>query len=105
MLGLYEEGYVFMQPLSKEEKHQQVEHMFTYHAPTALQKVHYAMIGDMVRRLGHLIVDHTPLSREQSLALTHLQEVRLFANAAIALNPQKEEPSDEYTDPDPARPE
>jgi hypothetical protein len=28
----------------------------------------------------------TPVSREQSLALTHLEEVVMFANAAIARN-------------------
>lgn len=57
---------------------------FTYHAPTPSQISRYTEIRDAALGFAHLIVGLTPESREQSLALTHLDEVVMFANAAIA---------------------
>ncbi len=45
-----------------------------------------------LRTAGHAIVDLCPPSRELSLALTHLQETRMFAVAAIALHQERIEP-------------
>ncbi len=42
-----------------------------------------------LRTAGHAIVDLCPPSRELSLALTHLQETRMFAVAAIALHQER----------------
>ena len=38
------------------------------------------------RKLAEFIIENTPTTREQSLALTALQEAAMWANAAIAVN-------------------
>lgn len=64
----------------------QIEVVFTYHAPKEDQQPRYARIRDAAKLLANEIAKATPESREQSLALTHLEEVVMFANAAIARN-------------------
>lgn len=70
----------------KEEKRAQIEHNFTYHAPKGDQVERYQQIRDKAKELALLIVDLTPYSREQSLAITELEKAVAFANAAIARN-------------------
>lgn len=62
----------------------QVEQAFTYHPPYGNQAERYAQIRDRAFALAHHIAGHTPPSREQSLALTKLEECVMWANAAIA---------------------
>lgn len=57
---------------------------FSYHAPQGDQPERYQEIRATAARFADLIVSTTPESREQSLALTALDEVVMFANAAIA---------------------
>lgn len=57
---------------------------FTHHAPKEGQPERYTELRDTVGRLATLIVELTPASREQSLALTKLEEAVMWANAAIA---------------------
>ena len=57
---------------------------FTYHPPTGDQPERYVKIGAKVRELADLIAEVCPESREQALAMTHLEEVRMWANASIA---------------------
>lgn len=59
---------------------------FTYHSPKADQLPRYAKLRNTARGLAQEIVELTPYSREQSLALTKLEESIFFANAAIARN-------------------
>ncbi|MFA7347324.1 MAG: hypothetical protein WCZ86_06160 [Desulfurivibrionaceae bacterium] len=59
---------------------------FTYHAPFGDQVARYAQIRDRIRELALFIIDATPVSREQSLALTALEQAMFNANAAIARN-------------------
>lgn len=63
-----------------------IENDFTYHAPNAEQVQRYNQLRDAAKAFALLIVDLTPLSREQSLALTNLEQAVMFANAAIARN-------------------
>jgi hypothetical protein len=62
------------------------ENNFTYHPPKEGQPERYSflrMLGDdLARRLN----ENCPPSRELSLAMTHLEQVIFFANAAIARN-------------------
>lgn len=67
-----------------ETKEQQIERAFTYHPPTDDQPERYAAIRDQAKSLALFLVRSTPASREQSLALTHLEEVVFWANASIA---------------------
>jgi hypothetical protein len=61
-----------------------VEHNFTYHPPRPGQQEHYQRIREKAKELAHVILDETPESREQSIALTDLEKVVMMANAAIA---------------------
>ena len=63
-----------------------LETNFTYHSPNEDQTKRYEEIRENARALALLICGLTPSSREQSLALTKLEEVVMFANASIARN-------------------
>lgn len=67
-------------PLTQEE----LDIRFTYHPPHGDQPERYTKIGNKVRELADLIAELCPDSREQSLAMTHLEEVRMWANAGIS---------------------
>jgi hypothetical protein len=61
-----------------------IENRFTHHPPKPGQPEVYVALRDKAKEFALLIARHTPDCREQSLALTHLDEVVMFANAAIA---------------------
>lgn len=63
-----------------------LENDFTYHAPTGNQVERYSAIRDELLGTARFIVNNTPASREQSLALTSLEQAMFWANAAIARN-------------------
>lgn len=63
---------------------------FTYHAPLPGQPVRYEQIRLKAKELAYYLCHATPASREQSLALTHLEEAVFWANAAIARNETEE---------------
>lgn len=62
----------------------EIETRFTYHTPKGTQQERYAAIRAKQKELAELIVAATPPSREQSTALTKLEEVGFWANAGIA---------------------
>ncbi len=80
------------QPMSKlaaeaQQRAQQrleLEHRFTHHAPKGDQVDRYRQIRRTALEFAELLVELCPLSREQSVAFTRLEEVVMFANAAIA---------------------
>lgn len=59
---------------------------FTYHPPQPDQLPRFVAIREQAHQLARLIVDTSPASREQSLAITHLEDAVMWANAAIARN-------------------
>ena len=63
-----------------------LENRFTYHPPKDGQNDRYELVRRLALQTARAIVAHTPVSREQSLAITHLEEVVFWANAAIARN-------------------
>lgn len=65
-------------------KKEQIEHAFTYHAPKPGQPEKYTTIREMAKHLALHILANTPESREQSLALTNLEQAIMWANASIA---------------------
>lgn len=76
--------------MSKEKLHEQVNQALTNHPPVnPLMGPSLDAISLALRDVGHIIVEHCPESRELSLALTYLQQTRMFAVAAIALNQDK----------------
>ena len=65
---------------------QDLDTRFTYHSPTGTQPERYVAIRAKAKELAQLILDSTPSSREQSVALTELETAIFWANAAIARN-------------------
>jgi hypothetical protein len=63
---------------------EEIETRFTYHAPKEGQPEKYQLIRDCARSMALLIAGSVPESREQSLALTALEECVMWANAGIA---------------------
>ena len=57
---------------------------FTYHRPKGDQPARYHAIREEALVLAEIIVKNTPESREQSLALTQLEQAVMWANAGIA---------------------
>lgn len=71
------------QPQSMQQR---IERDFTYHAPKGDQLERYQRLRDAGKDLALQIVELTPTSREQSLALSQLETAIMWANAAIARN-------------------
>lgn len=63
---------------------QDLQNRFSYHAPKDGQPARYVKIRERAFELALLIKQNTPVGRQQSLALTALEEVTMRANAAIA---------------------
>lgn len=61
-------------------------HRFTYHPPKDGQPARYQRIRDAAGTLALLLNGECPDSREKSLAVTHLEDAVMWANAAIARN-------------------
>ena len=64
----------------------QIENTFIYHTPKEDQPDRYDVIRSTAATLATLILANTPPSREQSLAITNLEQAIMWANAAIARN-------------------
>lgn len=67
-----------------------VDNVFQYHAPHGDQPQRYIALREKAKELAVLIQTTTPESREQSVALTNLQQTVMWANAAIAINEHAE---------------
>ena len=60
---------------------------FDYHKPKdATVAARHEKVRTLCRDLAENLMDLTPPTREQSLAITKLEEVMFWANAAIARN-------------------
>jgi hypothetical protein len=64
----------------------QIENNFVYHAPKPGQPEIYTEIREKAKELAYLIDEKVPKSREQSLAITNLEQAVFWANAGIARN-------------------
>jgi len=67
-----------------EEQWTRIDRDYTYHPPKEDQPERYLSIREAARDLFIHICTNTPPCRDQSLALTHLETVVFYANAAIA---------------------
>lgn len=72
--------------LLDDKMRERLERDFIYHSPKEDQTQRYVQIRDAAKNLAYLIVGSTPPSREQSVALTQLEDAVMWANAAIARN-------------------
>lgn len=64
----------------------EIDNRFTYHAPKEDQPQRYTLLRGQAKALAETIVANSKPSREQSLALTKLEEAIMWANAGIARN-------------------
>ena len=69
-----------------EEKYARIDRDSTYHPPKDDQPERYLSLRESARQFEIHIFTNTPASREQSLALTHLENAVFYAIAAIARN-------------------
>ncbi len=72
------------QPTEDEVK--RIENNFAHHAPKSNQLERYGVIREECKQLAACILLLCPPSRERSLAMGHLEETMMWANAAIARN-------------------
>jgi len=64
-----------------------IEHRFAYHAPTTEERRDaHASMRQRCRQLADFLNDKLPEGREKFLAITKLEEVMFWGNAAIARN-------------------
>ena len=73
-----------------------LKNRFDYHVPIIEldQTDRYEKIRNKAKNFARYLISVTPDSREQSLAITSLEEVVFWANAAIARHEVKPETSD-----------
>lgn len=57
-----------------------------YHPPKGDQVERYKDVNEAQKEFLDTVLRAAPPSRERSLAITKMQEARMWANAAIALN-------------------
>jgi hypothetical protein len=65
---------------------ERIKNEYTFHPPKEGQEERYESLRANAEAFALLIVTLTPMSREQSLALTHLDEATSYAIKAIARN-------------------
>jgi hypothetical protein len=69
---------------------EEVDRIFKHHPPRPGQVGKYERLRGEAQMLGRTIWLLCPESREKSLAITHLQQVVMWANASIALHDREE---------------
>ena len=62
------------------------ENNFTYHAPKDGQAGRYEQLRNYAKSFAEFLDGNCPQSRELSVAMTNLEQVVFWANAAIARN-------------------
>jgi len=69
-----------------DEARRRIDNTFTYRAPKGDQIRRYEGLRNEAKMLAYMIEAYVPDSKEKSLAKTHLEEVIMWANKAIAIN-------------------
>ena len=65
-----------------------LENRFTYHSPQGTQPVKYEEIREIALNFATRLNELCPESREKSLAITHLEDAVMWANASVARHPE-----------------
>lgn len=63
---------------------EELDNRFRYHKPDAEKSQRHSAVTELTLQLAKELRDLCPEGRNLSLALTHLEDVRMRANAAIA---------------------
>lgn len=63
----------------------QIEEMFTYHAPTGTQPTRYGILREAAKSFAIVVIENTPAGPDQTAAIRKLRECVMTANQSIAL--------------------
>lgn len=66
-----------------------LEKLFTYQSPTPEMQEHFQVVSKACEAAARVIVEHVPACADRTLAIQHLVDARMRANAAIALDGQR----------------
>lgn len=66
-------------------KLEDLDDIFSYHAPEPEQVKHYNALREAARAFAEVILEHTPVSPDQTVAIRKVREAVMTANAAVAL--------------------
>ncbi len=69
-----------------------LDNLFSHHAPKGDQVERYAEIRAAARNFAQIIIEYTPESAEQTLAIRKVHDAMMQANTAIAVNESTELP-------------
>jgi hypothetical protein len=61
-----------------------IDNRFRFHPASPEKAKKHEFVRDLCKMTAHDLNDRLPEGREKSLAITHLEEVMYWANAAIA---------------------
>lgn len=67
-----------------DEAAARIEDNFSYHPPKEDQPDRYSALRETAKQFAFQVVGNVPPGREQSLALTKIEEASFWANAGIA---------------------
>lgn len=67
-------------------KIEDLDNLFTYHAPKGDQTERYGKINDAAKNFAKVVLENTPPSADQTDAIRKIREARMTANSAIACN-------------------
>ncbi len=62
-----------------------IDDIFSYHAPTPEQIPKYNTIREGAKVFAQIIMDNTPGSADQTVAIRKIREAVMIANASVAL--------------------
>jgi hypothetical protein len=66
----------------------ELDKRFNHYKPSETKAMRYECIRDAMQTLADIVNQEVPASREQSLAITALEEAMMWANAGIARHPE-----------------
>lgn len=61
-----------------------IRNRFTYHKPTEDQAERHSQLSEVFITVAGFVMENTPESAEQSIAIRKLEEAKFYASAAIA---------------------
>ena len=67
-----------------------LDEIFTHHTPFGNQSERYDKLRAAAKTYAQLVMELTPASAEQTLAIRDIQRASMMANAAIAVNEAKQ---------------
>jgi len=71
-----------------EEREREIRELFTYHLPSSAGVERHALLSKIFEAVGKVIERSCPDGREKALVFTKLEEAKMWASAAVVLNPE-----------------